>query len=178
MKTLQRLRGKGWSLRRHIAGGVAAGWLLALFVSGPASAQYPPTDEDLLCDRAVVTAGETVTCEASGFASSSSVRFVLVGSTRHLRTVRTDAGGGVESRLRIPRNTEPGEHEIEARGENPSGNARVLSFDITVEAATEVLAVAQAGGRTPVVAWTATGVAVLALGLLILRWTRTRGSRS
>jgi hypothetical protein len=134
--------------------------------SAPAGASPYAPDGDLAVSTVSPVPGGTITVAGDGFAADSQVRVVIFSEPVVLGTTTADASGQAELSVQIPSSFAPGStHTLEMQGVDPSGDVRVLSQTITLDAAggdsgDDTFGLAYTGLAGP-------GLALLAGGLLL-----------
>lgn len=134
--------------------GVVAVTTMALVASVSASSaqSYPPPPNGIRClndaDLVFVQGADGV-FQAETFLAGSNVTFTLFSAPVVLGTVAADANGVATIESKIPLDTVPGPHRVEAVGVDRFGDALTLVLDITVVAAQALPSTDPPGGPLP-----------------------------
>jgi len=114
----------------------AATALVALAGAQPAFAgPYAPSGEMAVSTTSPVPGG-SLAVSGDGFEAGSQVRVVMFSEPVVLGATAANAAGEVELTVEIPSSFAPGTtHTLEMQGVSPSGEVRVLTQQITLEAA-------------------------------------------
>lgn len=151
--------------------------IVGLVLMGPAAfaqAPYPP-GAAARCDDAVVAPGETIRCEARGFAAGAEVIVEVLGNgfSRTL-TVTADAEGVASVTVQIPPEANDGRGTITFTGEGPDGSQQVASASFVVQT---VPAAPADDGPIPTTGANLSNGALLALGVIVLGGSLVYGAR-
>ena len=124
---------------KKLIGVVAVTTMVLVATVSAASAQsYPPPPHNIRClndqDLVFVQGGDAV-FDARTFMAGSPVTWTLFSAPVVLGTVNADAAGVSTITTKIPLDTIPGAHRVEAAGVDRFGASLVLVLDITVVAA-------------------------------------------
>jgi hypothetical protein len=99
----------------------------------PRGRPYPPPGLIIACERIPEFApGRDIVCEAAGLRPSSTVTFTMYSEPVVLGTINANATGVARIEAKIPLDTVPGAHRIEATGTDANGNPVVLVFEFRV----------------------------------------------
>lgn len=119
-----------------------------------------------------VQPGGTVTVYANGFAPGSTATITLESDPVLLDTVTAGTDGVVNATVTVPASTPVGTHQIVIRGTDRDGNAKVVSFQITVGSGGSSSGLPSTGVNTGL------GLAVAAIaigvGAILLKSSRRR----
>lgn len=135
-------------------------------LGGTASAQY---GGGLGSGSTTVGPGGTISLNGEGYAGDALISFTMFSTPVDLGTTKANGQGAFSATVKIPADTEPGTHRIEASGEGAGGGTLVLSTTITVTGASGGSGDATAAGASaPGGALAATGLDVILLGSIAL----------
>lgn len=106
--------------------------LLALLLTAPAFAQYPPEEPSCGVSDTTLGPGDQVTVSGQNWQSGSTVSFTLQPEGVGLGQTTVGGNGSFSATLTIPNSVSSGTHSIECDGVDVEGATVVLSSNITV----------------------------------------------
>lgn len=128
------------SPRAYLLAALAGIAVAAIAFAGPADAEsYDSSDEPITVapssGGSVFVPGGDITVSGNGFGAGTPVNGIMRSDPVFLGTLVADTAGVVSGTFTVPADAPVGDHHIDLRGTDPSGNPRVLSYAITVAAA-------------------------------------------
>ena len=157
----------------------AAAVLLATTGAAAGAQSYSTTDDSISVTPSstdgTLTPGADFVVTSTGWQVNTPVNAYLRSDPVFLGSVTANSVGTVTASLTIPAGTPAGDHHVELQGTDPSGNARVLSYAVTVDSGI-------AGSTPDALSFTGStalplvvaGSALTALGVTTLRFRRRR----
>ncbi len=151
---------------------------MALGLTVPAAAQYPPTTGDLQVSATVVSAGQSITVSGANYCPNTAVSITLTrspsGTPEPVGSFTTDSQGAFSGSVTIPSTASPGSFTLQATGTNSNcSNTRVLSANLRVRSARALSATG-----TNVLPWLLLAAGAILIGTLFVVTARRRRTTS
>lgn len=151
---------------------------MALGLTVPAAAQYPPTSGDLQVSATVVSAGQSITVSGQSYCPNTAVSITLTrspsGTPEPVGSFTTDSQGNFSGSVTIPSTTSPGSFTLKASGTSTNcSSTRVLSANLRVRSAR---ALSTTG--TNVLPWLLVAAGAILIGTLFVVTARRRRATS